>query len=155
MLLRVEADGEAWIADVGFGGLGVLEPMRLREGETSEQGGLTYRLRREGWYWILSLGDAAGEADCYEFTEEPHTPADVEMSNHYTSTHPESIFRRTLTIQRARRGERSILRGNTLSRYRGGVLAEENFDRAKLREIARSEFAVELGDGPFVFEQYS
>lgn len=48
MVLRVEAGGEAWLADVGFGALGLLEPMLLREGSSSEQGGCTYELAREG-----------------------------------------------------------------------------------------------------------
>lgn len=153
MLLRVEVDGETWIADVGFGGTGLLSPMILRDGETSEQGGLTYSLRRDGFYWVLSLTDAATTTDLYEFTDEPHTMADVEMANHYTSTHPASVFRRTLTIQQALPDERTILRGNYLGRYHGGALAEESIERANLRETARTVFGVDIGDGPFVFER--
>jgi N-hydroxyarylamine O-acetyltransferase len=149
MLLRVESEGAPWIADVGFGGSGLLEPMRLAEGSTSEQGGMTYSLRREGLYWVLS----SGGSDFYEFTEEPNTAADVEIANHFTSTHPESIFRKTLTIQRATPTERVILRGNLLSRFRGGVQTEEPFAREQLRDVARKVFDVELGEGPFVFEQ--
>jgi N-hydroxyarylamine O-acetyltransferase len=149
MLLRVESEGAAWIADVGFGGSGLLEPMLLAEGSVSEQGGLTYTLRREGLHWVLSMGGA----DLYEFTEEPNTPVDVEIANHYTSTHPQSIFRKTLTIQRAGPAERVILRGNTLSRVRGGVQTDEPVTREQLGGVAQSVFGVELGEGPFVFEQ--
>jgi N-hydroxyarylamine O-acetyltransferase len=35
MVLRLEIDGAAWLADVGFGAFSLLEPMPLREGETS------------------------------------------------------------------------------------------------------------------------
>ncbi|HEV7923176.1 MAG TPA: arylamine N-acetyltransferase [Thermoanaerobaculia bacterium] len=153
MLLRVESEGAPWIADVGFGGSGLLEPMRLAEGSTSEQGGMTYSLRREGIYWVLSMRDASAESDFYEFTEEPNTPADVEIANHFTSTHPESIFRKTLTIQRATTAERVILRGTLLSRFRSGVQADEPFAREQLDDVVRKVFAVELGEGPFVFEQ--
>jgi N-hydroxyarylamine O-acetyltransferase len=154
MLLRVDVAGEPWIADVGFGGVGLLEPLPLREGASSEQGGLTYTLRREGWHWVLAMRDSQDMSDLYEFTEEPQTAGDVEIANHYTSTHPNSIFRRTLTIQRAGRSERTILRGHILARYRDGVLAEEVFPPERLREVARSIFSIDPGSGPFVFESY-
>jgi N-hydroxyarylamine O-acetyltransferase len=152
MLLRVESEGAVWIADVGFGGAGLLEPMRLHEGSVSEQGGLTYMLRREGDYWVLSMRDADAASDFYEFTEESHTPGDVEMANHFTSTHPDSIFRRTLTIQRATEEERTILRGPSLSRYRGGHMTEEPFAGSELRSRAQAAFDVDIGEGPFLFE---
>ncbi|HKO59097.1 MAG TPA: arylamine N-acetyltransferase [Thermoanaerobaculia bacterium] len=148
MLLRVECEGATWIADVGFGGSGLLEPMLLAEGSTSEQGGLTYALRREGLHWVLSGRDG----DHYEFTEEPNTPVDVEIANHYTSTHPQSIFRKTLTIQRAGPAERVILRGTTLSRIRDGVQTDVRFERAQLDAVAHETFGVELGQGPFLFD---
>src|SRR6185312_11161403 len=60
MVLRLDVDGEVWLADVGFGCAGLVEPMPLRVGATVEQGGFTYRLRRERHLWILSIRDAAG-----------------------------------------------------------------------------------------------
>ena len=42
MVLRVPVDGDPWLADVGFGGVGLLEPMPLRDGARSEQVGLKY-----------------------------------------------------------------------------------------------------------------
>lgn len=153
MVLRLPIEGEDWLADVGFGGVGLLEPMPLRDGAFSEQGGLTYRLRREAHVWVLSMRDAAGvETDLYEFTEDPQTPMDVEVANHFTSTHPESIFRTTLTIQRAGRDERALLRGGVLTRYRAGRLLEEPVTRARLHAMSRAEFGVELPEGPFLFE---
>ena len=98
------------------------------------------------------MQDTAGETDLYEFAEDPQTPWDIEVANHFTSTHPESIFRKTLTIQRAARGERTIVRSDVLTRYRDGVMTEEPIARERLAEVARREFAVELPHGPFVFE---
>jgi N-hydroxyarylamine O-acetyltransferase len=152
MVLRVPIGREAWLADVGFGGMGLLEPIPLRDGVSSAQGGFTYRLRRERELWILSARDAAAEMDLYEFTDDPQTPWDVEVANHFTSTHPESIFRKSLTIQRTRSAERTILRSEALTRYREGRMSEEPVVRERLTHIARAEFGVELPDGPFVFE---
>ena len=153
MVLRVAIGADVWLADVGFGSLGLVEPIPLRDGATAEQGGFTYRLRRAAQAWILSIRDAPGvETDLYGFTEEPQTPMDVEVANHFTSTHPESIFRKTLTIQRTARDDRTILRNDVLTRMRHGRMVDVPFPRDRLREVAREEFAIELPQRPFVFE---
>jgi N-hydroxyarylamine O-acetyltransferase len=155
MVLRVPIGDEPWLADVGFGGLSLLEPIPLGDGASSAQGGFTYRLRREGSLWVLSARDAATDMDLYEFTEDPQTPWDVEVANHFTATHPESIFRKTLTIQGTSGAERSILRSDALTRYRDGRATTEPVMRERLPAVARQEFGVELPPGPFVFERES
>jgi N-hydroxyarylamine O-acetyltransferase len=92
------------------------------------------------------------ETDLYEFSDDPQTAWDVEVANHFTSTHPESVFRRALTIQRSRRDERVILRTGVLTRYRNGWMTDEPIDRAQLTRVARELFGVELPDGPLVFD---
>ena len=156
MVLKVQnSEPEAWLADVGFGGLGLLWPIPLRDGSSSLQGGIEYTLRRDGHLWVLSMRDASGDAmDLYEFSDDPQTPWDVEVANHFTSTHPESVFRRTLTIQRSSRDERVILRSGVLTRYRGGRMTEQPIDRAQLPRLARELFGVELPDGPLVFDTF-
>ena len=152
MVLRVPIDGEIWLADVGFGAQSLLEPMPLRDGESAHQLGLTYALRREGQLWVLSMRDAATAMDLYEFTDDPQTPVDIEIANHYTSTHAASVFRRTLTIQRVTRDERIALRGETLVRQRDGRAFEERIDPARLQQAVREVFGIELPPGPFVYE---
>jgi N-hydroxyarylamine O-acetyltransferase len=154
MVLRVRIDGAPWLADVGFGGFGLIEPIPLVEGATADQGGASYALRREDGAWILSMRDLSSGADLYEFTEDPQTAADIEVANHYTATHPDSRFRRILTIQRGTRGERLLLRGDRLIRFRDGRSSEEPVDRQQLRQIARDLFGVELPTTPLVFESY-
>jgi N-hydroxyarylamine O-acetyltransferase len=39
--------------------------------------------------------------DLYRFTLEPHFAADFEIANWFTSTHPQSLFRNHLVIERA------------------------------------------------------
>ena len=153
MVLRVPIGGDVWLADVGFGGIGLLEPLPLGDGARDEQGGFTYRLRRDAHLWVLSMRDAASETDLYEFTEDPQTPWDIEVANHFTSTHPESIFRKTLTIQRTAGDERTMLRGDALTRYRQGRMVEEAVPRERLRDVVRAEFGIELPEGPLVFER--
>jgi N-hydroxyarylamine O-acetyltransferase len=144
MVLRVPVDGHDWLADVGFGGVGLLEPILLREGPVSEQAGLAYALRREPGLWVLSTRDPSQTQDLYEFSEDPQTAGDVEVANHFTSTHPDSVFRRTLTIQRSARDGRLVLRGDTLTRYKDGQAIDEPIAREQLRGVARELFGVEL-----------
>ena len=153
MVLRVSVDDEVWLADAGFGSVGLIEPMPLRDGATSAQGGFEYGLRRDDHLWVLSMRDRASTVDLYEFSEDPQTPWDVEVANHFTSTHPDSVFRRTLTIQRTGREERVVLRNDTITRYRNGETIDEPLDPSKLRAAARELFGITLPETPFVFEQ--
>jgi N-hydroxyarylamine O-acetyltransferase len=145
-----------WLADVGFGGIGLVEPIALRDGASAAQRGLTYRLRKDERVWVLAMEDAAGDAmDLYEFSDDPQTAGDVEVANHYTATHPASVFRRTITIQRIVGNDRLILRNEKLTRYHDGRPHDEPVTRARLPHVARELFDVELPGGPFVYESYS
>jgi N-hydroxyarylamine O-acetyltransferase len=165
MVLKVPADGEVWLADVGFGGVGLLEPIALRDGTVAAQAGLTYALRRDGCVWVLSMRDPSliqtsshdttlSMTDLYEFSEDPQTAGDVEVANHFTSTHPDSVFRRTLTIQRSARDGRLVLRGDTLTRYTGGRAIDEPVARERVRDVARELFGVELPVTPLISESH-
>jgi N-hydroxyarylamine O-acetyltransferase len=152
MVLRVPIGGTLWLADVGFGAQSLIEPIPLEEDFTAEQLGVTYALRRDEHLWVLSARDPTGTMDLYEFTEDPQTPADVEIANHYTATHPASVFRRTLTIQRVTADERIALRGDMLVKHVGDRLLEERIDRAHLHRVVRDLFDIELPPGPFLYE---
>jgi N-hydroxyarylamine O-acetyltransferase len=153
MVLRLPIGGELWLADVGFGSMGLIEPMPLRDGAATEQGGFRYRLRRDGTLWILAIQDASGvDIDLYEFSEDPQTPMDVEVANHFTSTHPDSVFRKSLTIQRTRRDERTMLRNDALTHMRQGRIIDEPFTHSRLREVAKELFGIELPSSPLLFE---
>jgi N-hydroxyarylamine O-acetyltransferase len=132
MVLRVEADGGPWLADVGFGGDGPLLPVRLAPGEVSRQFHWTYRVAREAdGAWVLQQRQAGAWQDLYAFTEEPQLPADFEVANYYVSTHPESRFVRTLTAQRPSPEARHVLRGREYTVSRG--------DEAVTRAVAEEE----------------
>jgi N-hydroxyarylamine O-acetyltransferase len=153
MVLQVALGGEMWLADVGFGSMGLLEPISLVDGASVAQGGFSHRLRHDRALWILSMRDGSGtEIDLYEFTEDPQTPMDVEVANHFTATHPESIFRKSLTIQRTRLDERTILRSDALTRMRAGQIDDLPFAPERLRNVARELFDIELPARPLVFE---
>lgn len=155
MVLRVTCGddrSDPYLADVGFGAVGLMEPIPLRDGATATQRGLTYTLRKDGPMWVLAMRDASQAMDLYEFAEEPQTIGDIVVANHYTSTHPESMFRKTLTIQRVRGNDRVILRNETLTRWDNGRMSEETIERARLPDVARELFGIELPRDRFVYE---
>jgi N-hydroxyarylamine O-acetyltransferase len=154
MLLRVDVDGESWIADVGFGGEGPLDPIPLRENARVTQDGIDFSLQRDAHHWILSMHYGDVTEELYEFSGAPHTSGDVEIVNYYTSMHPTSIFRRTLTIQRVTPEERLILRPKVVTRYRNGVRNDTPIEPSQVRAFARELFGIELGEGPLLFESH-
>jgi N-hydroxyarylamine O-acetyltransferase len=121
MLLLVRIAGADYIADVGFGGEGLLLPVPFRTGSEFRHYAWTYRLLEEqAGQWLLQSRRDPGWGSLYSFTLEPQTPEDCEMANHYTATHPHSPFVRTLIVQLPTPGARHVLRDRELTVDRGG-----------------------------------
>jgi N-hydroxyarylamine O-acetyltransferase len=152
MLLRVDAEGEPWLADAGFGGDGPLEPLPLRYGAVAKQNGLTFSLHRDQARFVLRLECNGTTSVLYEFSGRPHTAADVEAAHLYASTHPSSVFRKSLTIQRATDAERVILRPRVVTRYRDGMRIDTPIEPEDVRRQARELFAIELGEEALLYE---
>jgi N-hydroxyarylamine O-acetyltransferase len=110
MLLTVDIQGGTWLADVGFGGEGLLRPLPLIAGQETRHYAWTYRVVEESGLWILQSHSGEGWNDLYAFTREPQHLVDFEMASYYVSTHPDSIFVRSLTAQRPTPEARYILR---------------------------------------------
>jgi len=94
-VLIATVSGREWLADAGFGGPGLREPIPIVPGQIKEQCGEFYRLNLDSQYGMV-LQKRAGDAfiDLYAFDEDEVTlDVDIEMANHFTSTWPDSIFR--------------------------------------------------------------
>ena len=114
MLLRVDLETGPFLADVGFGGGGLVHPLPLEAGAELRTGPFAHRLAREGDAWVLQGRSGPGWIDQYAFTLEPQYPVDFEVANHYTSTHPQSAFVLNLTAQRSWPDRRAVLRNREL-----------------------------------------
>jgi len=133
VLVRVELDGVAWLADVGVGALSPTAPLRFDTEDEQATPHEPRRLVREGaWDGLGLRGPDArmfhqvrfGEAwhDVCELTLEPMPPIDREVGNWFTSTHPRSHFRDRLMAARATAAGRVTLVNRELSfRDRAGV----------------------------------
>lgn len=101
LFLRVELDGESWLADVGVGGLSLTSAIRLIEDITQETPHETRRLVREDGRWFHQVLLSSEWADVCEFTLEEMPLIDRELANWFTSAHPQSHFRNRLLVARA------------------------------------------------------
>ena len=146
LLLVTFADGQ-WIADVGFGGEGLLKPVRLAIDAESPQFRWTYRLVEEGGHFVLQTRRADGWLDMYAFTLQPNERVDYEVANHYTSTHPTSPFRMAPTVQRPSPDVRYILRGRELTTDTGDRTTSRTVADEALLDVLRETFGLDLPDG--------
>ncbi len=109
-VLRVWDEGVPWLADVGFGMGGLLEPLPLEPGVEVAQGGWRFRLTEDGREQVLQVATPSGWTDLYGYVPEPMPPIEVEVSSWFTTSHPESRFVKGLCVSRHwPNGKRAIL----------------------------------------------
>jgi N-hydroxyarylamine O-acetyltransferase len=120
MLLRVRAGERDWLADVGFGGGGLLEPMPIEPSGETRQGSWRFRIVEDGQERVLQNAGPTGWRDLYAFTTEPQLPVDFVVANHYTSTHPDSSFTKLLLVQQTSADVAHMIRGDVFLTMRPG-----------------------------------
>jgi N-hydroxyarylamine O-acetyltransferase len=107
LLLKVVHEGTPWLADVGLGGGGLLDPLPFATGEETDQSGWRYRLVPDGEELVLQVFRDGGWFDFYGFVPKEAVFADIEVGNWYTSTSPNSGFT-TGVFAGARRVDRCL-----------------------------------------------
>lgn len=144
MLLRVELPEGTYLADAGFGGHLLDEPLRLEIDSQQRTAAALYRLTRQDGVLALSTRLPTGWQLMYLFDLEPQVPADYEMGSWFTSTHPQSWFTQRLLIERLTDDARHTL-SNTrlLERRRDGTVSERNLsDPAELADTLERIFGL-------------
>ena len=146
MLLSVAVEGRDWLADVGFGGEGLLHPVPM-DGEPSLQPQGLLRVTEDRGLKVLQSGQPMGWMDLYAFEPTPREAVDFEVANWYTSTHPESRFVKTLTAQLLLAGGRRILRGLDYTEVLDGEAIHRVLAVAEVPGLLREAFGLEVPDG--------
>lgn len=146
--LVVRFDDELWLADAGFGGHGLLEPIAIRDGVEAVQGDWRFRIdRADADNWVLSRHTADGWLDLYSFTLEPRYPADFATANYFTSTHPRSPFTGRLLAQTTGATVRAALTDTELAVFHGETEADiEQLAASNLPEVLTEQFGITLTD---------
>lgn len=131
MLLLVEADGQQWIADTGFGGMTLTVPIRFAMDEVQDTPHGQYRLTRDNGVYRLETRVQEAWRILYAFDLTPNYLPDYEVSNWYVSRHPASHFVTHLVAARAAKEGRHVLHDTLYSFY---PLAGE-MEKRKLHSI--------------------
>ena len=148
-LTLVDLPGEgSFLADVGFGGQSPTVPLRLEPGLEQETPHGAYRLARDGEVYEtqMRLGEGRWEP-MYRFTLAPQSPADFEVSNWFTSTHPRGRFTRNLVAARVVGDTRVNLLNASLSvRGPDGAVVEQRAlaDAQALRAVLEGVMGLDL-----------
>jgi N-hydroxyarylamine O-acetyltransferase len=120
MLLKVEADGESWLIDVGFGRLSIACALRLGTEAAQPTPHETRRLVAKGGRLFHQMLVGREWRDIYEFTFDEMHPSDQELANWWTSTSPSSKFRTSLTAARSLPGGGRVTIHNRQLSLHGG-----------------------------------
>jgi N-hydroxyarylamine O-acetyltransferase len=124
MALRVPLGGKDWLVDVGYGGSMQTAPLDFAVREPQATCYEPSRLRPEGDELRLeTLIDGEWKAIC-DLMLTAQADADFVTPNWYTSTHPDSRFKRNLIAVVTRADERISLGNNRLTIRRRGQEAE-------------------------------
>jgi N-hydroxyarylamine O-acetyltransferase len=125
MTLLARIDGDAWLADVGFGD-SFLRPLPFIEGEVHEEEEYRYRLTRHAPYWHLERAprDEEGYRVQYRFTTVPRQLADYRVGCEYHQTSPESTFTQRVVATRALEDGRVTLTRDRVILRQGGARSE-------------------------------
>lgn len=120
MVLLVEAEGEQWICDLGFGSYGIRAPIALSALEQVQQQDFDqFRLTTEesGAYVVQAMVDGQWLS---QFGFEPYASEWVDFmpANYLNSTHPDTIFVQKLLVIKHHEQGRDILLGDQLKQIR-------------------------------------
>ena len=158
-VLLVETDGKRWIADVGFGGNGLIAAIPLAFGHEEQQYADRFRVMsdQEG----VDRGEERGECrggyrpgyriDClvkdawepmYSFTTESYLPVDYTYANYYHSHSPESLFTQKRLCTKPTPNGRTILQNRALKIRHGG---HAHTEAAKTLEAYRAMLTDHFG----------
>lgn len=135
LLLRVELEEGPCLVDVGFGGANPPRALPLRLGE--EQPGGWRVAVHAGDELELALRTSSGWSALYHFTLQEQHWLDYQPRNWFTSTHPQSVFRRSLKVAISEEDRRLTLLD--------GLFGERSADgRAMQRVITDADELIEL-----------
>jgi N-hydroxyarylamine O-acetyltransferase len=146
MLLRIDLDRQAYIADAGFGGLTLTGPLLLQTDVEQPTPHEPFRLVPNGEEFLMQAKMQGGWNTLYRFTLHEQLLPDYEVTNWYLSNHPDSRFVTGLLAARPASDRRYALNNTELAvHYLGGKTERRTLSSvAELRDILEGPFRVTL-----------
>lgn len=149
MLLRVEIEGEHWLADVGFGGLTLTAPLRFQVGIEQPTPHEPFRLCEADGHFVLEALVRDAWRPLYRFDLQPQHGVDYEVASWFLSTHPESHFVNGLMAARVAADRRFALAGRQFTTHRlsGRTEQRDLANVAELRSVLEEVFDIRVPAG--------
>lgn len=146
LLLLVEINGQNHIADVGFGGLTLTTPLRLRAESAQTTPHETFRLTGGDPDWTLEVKLADDWRPVYVFNLDPVSEDDIAPINQHTAADPTSPFTRELRVALAPSGRRLKLHNTKYTRQSSGEEAEyrEVATLDEIKQVLTTDFGITL-----------
>ncbi len=147
MAILASFNGEEWLCDVGFGSYGIRAPMRLNETGEVRQDDDTFQLFKSNEHEFQLRAQVDGDwANQYCFDLSHHEWIDFLPANWLNSTHPDTLFVKTLIVMRQTPAGRVILFGDRLKTVVRGETNVQTVTPDQLASVLRAEFdlAVEV-----------
>ena len=146
----VTINGRQWIADVGFGGDTPRAPIPLELNQPTIHGGQKIRLVDAGHFGIMLQTEKDDEwIDLYSFDLSHVFPADIDYGNHFTSTHPSSLFVFARVAALPVENGVFTLFNNTLKKVVAGrEIVQELAEGQAYLDALKNRFGIEL-DAPY------
>ena len=146
-LLFVAAEGEDYLVDVGFGGNVLTAPLKLASRDEQKTPHEDFRLVDEDDRVVIQEAKINGAwTPLYAYDFADTHPADYEMGNWLTSTHPQSIFVNGLLGARSELGRRYAIRDNQLAVHtlNGGTEKKTLKSAGEMRDALTDLFKLRL-----------
>jgi N-hydroxyarylamine O-acetyltransferase len=153
-LLVVEAEGESYLVDVGFGGNVLTAPLLLASREEQTTPHEPFRLVQEEHRLVIEAKLGGQWTPLYATDLSESHPVDYELGNWFTSAHPRSIFVNGLMAARADADRRYAFRNNELSVHKLSGGTEKRMLRSgselgdALSDLLRSKLPDDPALGP-------
>lgn len=150
MLLRIPLDGTSYVADVGFGGLTLTEPLRLEPGLEQTTSHEPFRLMAARDEFVMQAQIHDDWKALYRFSLQEQLLPDYEVTNWYLSNHPQSHFVTGLIAARVETDRRYALRNTELAtHHRDGRTERRRLSSPRaLRDALSGPLGLTLPDAP-------
>ncbi len=147
MLLSVmlpASGAQPFLVDAGFGGHLLGAPLVFEPGRVQHTPSGTERITQHGPLYTLEALLPAGWTPAYRFTLEAQRPVDFEPPNWFTATHPRSLLRHNLRLERLTSHTRASLFNDrfTLRPADGEAQSRRLVDAADLADVLRGVFKI-------------
>jgi N-hydroxyarylamine O-acetyltransferase len=144
MFLSVTLDGARYVVDPGLGLFGSRLPLPL-DGTGVPADRPTHRMVREGNDWVMHATRDGAQIPAWVSTLEAEYPIDFEVANHFTATHPASLFMNWILASAVTPQGRVNVMNRNVTHLRGDATTTAQLaDRSALRALLAEHFGFDL-----------